>query len=275
MTEKVKKEDDKQTPNKLLYKNSLWLFFDYIIKIILISVLWFFFSTPFFYLGYVFIVGGLKIFTMYLWLLIIIMFSPFSFGAAYAVLQIVSQVVTAPKMEMFDKVYDKSEIKVKLFFNGIFKYFWKSFLLIIINIIISGFLYLNIYFYWHILVPKMQLLGLLLTGIMIWVTLIYSLMTVYFIPLLITKKINVFKAIYQSFLLVIDNVFFSISLALLNVSLTIILIFTLAGFFLIYYGIMIILMLLGYFVIYRKYDETIEISEEKRNFKSLIRPWSS
>ncbi len=270
-------EEKKQSTTKLLYKNSMWLFFDYIVKVILISVLWFFFSTPFFYTGYVFAIGGLKLFTMYLWLLIIIMFSPFSFGAAYAILQIVSQVVTADKnkMTIFDKFYDKSDIKVKLFFKGIFKYFWKSILLIIINILITGFLYLNIFFYWKILTPKMQIFGLLLTGVMLWVTLIYILMTTYFIPLIITKKINIFKAIYQSFLLVIDNVLFSISLTLLSFSLTIILIFTLAGFFLIYYGLMMILIILGYFIIYKKYDETIEIKEEKRNLKSLIKPWSS
>ena len=257
-----------------LYKNIIWIFFDYIIKVILVSVLWFFFSTPFFYMGYILVTTGVKTFLAYIWLVIIIAYSPFSFGASYVILKMVSQIATSEKLLLFDKVIDKSDIKVKLFFNGIFKFFFKSLLLILVNIFISGFLYMNIYFYWYILTPQIKWLGLLLTGLMIWLALLYILMQIYLLPLTLTKKINIFKVLYQAFLLVIDNMGFSIAMTALIISFTIIFIFTLAGFFLIYYGVIMIISLVGYLFVYQKYDETLTIKEETRSLKNVIRPWS-
>jgi len=256
-----------------LFKRFFWAFMDYILRVILISVLWFVFNLPLFWLLLTFIYSGVVNFYMYFALFIIIFFSPISFGANYYILQIASQYFSSEKFELFNKYPSASYIKLSIFFKGITRYFFKSLLSIIINLIISLFFYINVTFYWRVLVPKVPLIGLFLTGVVFWGSIIYLLMLNYLIPLLITKQINVFKALYQSFLLVIDNVFYTIGACIFLSSLLVIMIFTIAGFAVVFYGMFSLFQIFSMLIIYQKYDETLVHRDEKRTLRNLIRPW--
>ncbi len=256
-----------------LFKRFFWAFMDYILRVILISVLWFVFNLPLFWLLLTFIYSGVVNFYTYFALFIIIFFSPISFGGSYYILQIASQYFSSEKFELFNKYPSASYIKLSIFFKGITRYFFKSLLSIIINLIISLFFYINVTFYWRVLVPKVPLIGLFLTGVVFWGSIIYLLMLNYLIPLLITKQINVFKALYQSFLLVIDNVFYTIGACIFLSSFLVIMIFTIAGFAVVFYGMFSLFQIFSMLIIYQKYDETLVHRDEKRTLRNLIKPW--
>jgi len=223
----------------------------------------------------VFVLVYSKIFiaSYFIILFIVINFSPISFGAAAYALAIVSQSSSSKKLELFQRFESTKMIKINFFFKGIFKYFFKSLGLTLILIVTWLFFYANIYFYWRVLTPKIPLLGLVLTGFMLWLTAVLYLMHFYLIPLLITKNISPFKALYQAFLLVADNILYTLSVGMLLTSLFVIMAFTVAGIFLIFYGAAILLQLFGFIVIYQKYDETLELSSEPRTLKDIIKPW--
>jgi len=247
-----------------LFKTFFWSFMDYITKIIKISLLWFVFNFPLFFIIINFPASYL--------LLIVILSSPFSLSANYYVLQITSQYFSSKKFHLFNKVYSPSEIKISIFFSGIKKYFFKSIILIILNAFLILLLYLNLKFYLKF-ASKIPYLGLFTLGIFFWLFLIYILMSIYQIPLIVTKDINVFKAIYQSFLLFLDNPFYTIGCFIFLISITIIFIITIAGFVFIFYGFFALFTQVAMLTIYQKYDETLEVREEKRTLKNILKPW--
>ncbi len=256
-----------------LFKHTVWTFLDYIWKIIIASILWFLFSIPIIWLFVFFIYSGIINAYLYIAVGILLFFSPISFGASYYILQIVSQYFTSDKFILFNKYSSPSDIKVKIFFKGIKRFFLPSILTIVINLLISLFLYLNITFYWRVVIPKSFILGLFLTGIILWASLLYLFTLNYLIPIIITKRVNLFKALYQSFLLVIDNMFYTIGVTVFLLSMIVIMIFSIAGFAVVFYGIFALIQLFSMLIIYQKYDDTMEYREEKRGMKNLIKPW--
>jgi len=195
-------------------KYVMWTFFDYVTKIVFISVLWFVFNLPFIYSLYVFHFSKIANPLLYGITLIIILYSPFSLGAAYYILQIISQIIIAPKFEMQSRVFSQDFIKISLFFHGIFKYFFKSLGIIIIMSLLTLILTSNLLFYWKVIVPKIPFLGYILIGIIFLVICILLLLNSFLMPILIIKKISLFKAIYQAFLLVIDNLVYAFFVSL-------------------------------------------------------------
>ena len=174
---------------------------------------------------------------------------------------------------LFPKFETNDMIKIKVFFDGIFKFFLKSITLILFNSIGFVFLYYNITFYLKFLTPKIPILGLTLTGFVLWVGLLFCLMQVYIIPLVLTRQISLFKVFYQSFLLVTDNIIFTIAVSVMLTSFIVIMGFTVAGIFLVFYGTITLLQILVCLNIYQKYDITMEIRKEVRTLKNIIKPW--
>ncbi len=258
---------------KDLMKHFIWTFLDYVFRFMFISILWFFFNIPFLYTVFVLVYSKMFYPVYFILLFIVINYSPVSLGAFHYVLQIVSQSASSKKLSLFPKFESTKLIKISVFFKGVFKYFFQSIFLMLVMAFISLFFYYNIYFYWKILTPKIPLVGLILTGFILWLAAIFYLMQIYIIPLVLTKKLSPFRALYQSFLLVADNVLYCILVGILITSLFIIMAFTVAGIFLIFYGAISLLQLLCFLIIYQKYDETLQINKEHRTFKDVIKPW--
>ncbi|MDD5067918.1 MAG: hypothetical protein PHF84_12810 [bacterium] len=258
---------------KDLIKQFIWTFFDNITKIFSVSALWFILNLPVFYTIYVLLYSRITHPFLYAFLAVIVYYSPFSFGAGYYISQIISQMVTAPKFTLPEKILSMDMLKLSYFFRGTARFFWKSLAVILMLSLISLLLYLNLYFYWKIVTPRIPLLGLILTGFILWVIVIFLLMNNYLLPLLLTRETSIFRALSRSFLLVMDNVLYSLGLFLLLASFFIIMGFTMLGLLAVYSGTYILLQFLSFFIIYQKYDETIELVSETRAFKNLFKPW--
>lgn len=263
----------KQNNFKHLVKQFIWTFFDYIIKIIMVSSLWFLFSIPLLYTVFVLVYSKIFFIPYYIVLFVMIQYSPVSFGASYYILQIVSQSASSRQLTLFEKLESLKLIKISTFFRGIFKYFFKSIFVMIFISLIALFLYYNIYFYWKVVTPKSPLLGLILTGFILWLSAVFLMMQNYIIGLLLTKQKSIFKAIYQSFLLVADNIIYTFFTGLLLFSFSILMFFTVAGIFLVFYGALSLLQIWCFLIAFQKYDETLIISEERRTFKDILKPW--
>ncbi len=263
----------KQTYFRELMKQWLWGFFDHFFKIVIISALWLLFSAPVLYTIFILIYSKWYNPAIYIVLINILLYSPVSLGASYYVLQIASQYASSKKFELFPKFESNSMIKINVFFKGIFKYFFPSIALILLNSIIFVFLFLNLRFYLKFLAVKIPVLGYLISGFVLWIILLCCLVQLYIIPLTLTRKISVFKIFYQSFLIVIDNIIFTVAIFVMTISFMIIIWFTVAGIFLIYYGTVSLMQFLACLNIYQQYDETMEIKKEPRTLKNIIKPW--
>ncbi len=251
----------------------LWGFFDNFFKIISISILWFLFSIPVLYTIYILIYSKWYNPVIYIVLINILLYSPVSLGASYYVLQIASQYASSKKLKLFPRFETNSMIKLNVFFKGIFKYFFTSIALILLNSAVFVFLYLNLHFYTKFLAAKIPALGLILSGFILWILILSCLIQLYIIPLALTRKISIFKTFYQSFLIVIDNLRFTIAAFMMIISFMVIMWFTVAGIFLIYYGTGALMQFLAYLNIYQKYDATMEVRKEQRTLKNIIKPW--
>lgn len=260
----------KKTYLKDVNKYFLWTFFDHVIKIIQVSALWFVFSFPLLYTGFVLFYSRFYSPVFYIILLVIIFNSPVSLAAFNYMLQIVSQKFDAPGFYLFPKVYSPDQIKLSVFFRSMGSLFFTSIKLVLFLSVIYVLVTYNIYFYYKVIFPKARTIALLLMVIFFWLLIMIYFLNIYLIPILITKKVPFFKAFYQAFLLVIDNIFYTISISLLLFSLMIILIFTLAGFFALFFGIKAMLQLYAYLIIYQKYDDTMELTEERRTFRNIF-----
>ncbi|MBN1898834.1 MAG: hypothetical protein JW827_08665 [Spirochaetes bacterium] len=256
-----------------LFKRFFWTLLDYILKFMIVSFLWFLFHLPVFYFLLILFISHVTHIYLYWGAFLIIIFSPVSFGAAYYVLQIASQYFTSDRLSLFHRVEDASGIKLGVFFKGMGKYLSHSALLILLNLILSFFLYVNVWFYWTVILPRVQIIGLFLTGIIFWAIILYVLSLFYLVPIILLKKLNVFKAFYQSLLLVIDNIFYTLSNGVFLLSFLFIMVLTVAGLGLIFFGAFMLFQILATLVLYQKYDETLQIRDERRTLKNIIKPW--
>ncbi len=254
-------------------KQALWGFFDHIFKIIFISLLWFLFNIPVFYTIYVLLYSKFNNPAIYIVLVNIILYSPVSFGASYYILQIAGKYASSKMFILFPQFKTKGYISISIFFKGIFKYFFKSIILILINSFVFILLYLNFSIYLKYLTVKIPVLGFILLGITLWAGLLIYLMQVYIIPLLLTRRISFFKIIYQSFLLVTGNIIFTMAISIMITSFFIIMGFTIVGMVLVFYGITSLIQILACLNIYRQYDPTMKIKKENRTLKNIIKPW--
>ncbi len=257
---------------KDVIKQALWGFFDHLFKIIFISILWFLFNIPVFYTIYVLLYSKFNNPILYIFLINIVLFSPVSVGASYYILQIASKYASSKMFTLFPQFTTNDNIRINIFFKGIFKYFFKSIILVLINSFIFILLYFNFFIYLKYLTVKTPVLGFILLGITLWAGLLIYLMQVYIIPLLLTRKISLFKIIYQSFLLVTDNIIFTMAISIMITSLFIIIGFTVVGIALLLYGTISLMQILACLNIYQQYDTTMEIKKEIRTLKNIIKP---
>lgn len=156
------------------------------------------------------------------------------------------------------------QVKLKDFFYIMPKYIIKSTFLTLTFAIFILLLLLNIKFY----LSHLGTVGIILAGISFWFFLFLLLMGIYIFPLLcINKGYN--KSIQYSLLLVLNNIGFSLRTAL---------------FIIILLGLEIILPIIGigilaifnqeaFLELQALYDQDIKITEPKRTFKELLRPW--
>ncbi len=258
-----------------IFKFLFWLFIDYTGKIILISLVWSILSIPGIAYLYSIITEGKLLSIEFFVMIIVLTLSPFSFASSYYVLQISSQPFKSGKLNLFPKIYTKSDITLKIFFKGLSRYFFKSIGVTAISLLLLSLFYFYFNFYFKILRTKIPLLSIFVTGVLFWLFLIYLFMHIYIIPLMVSRKVNIFKGFYQSFLLVMDNFLYTALHFLFSIIMLFIFVMSVAGIFFLLYGVLELYHQLVFLMIFKKYDETMEISEEKRTFKDLIKPWAS
>lgn len=256
---------------KQVWRHLFWLFLDHPVRIISVSVMWFILSLPLLYTFPVFLYLRIVHPLPYLILTVLVFYSPVSFGAGAYIMHLIGQTVEAPKFLLPGRVISMDLIRFTLFFKGITGHLLKSLLAVFLSCLAVLFLYLNFYFYWRVVLPRIPLLGIVLSGFIIWVALLFLLMNLYLMPILLSRKTGVFKAFYQAFLLVIDNIFYSIGVALFVFSFFVIMGLTLLGLFLVFFSLFLAVQFYSYFIIYQKYDGSIRIVEEKRMLRDIFR----
>ena len=162
-------------------------------------------------------------------------------------------------------IHDK-QVNLKNFFYIMPKYIIKSTFLALTFVAFLLLLLLNIKFY----LSQLGVFGVILAGISFWFFLFLLLMSIYIFPLLCINK-GYKKSIQYSSLLVLNNLKFSLRTAL---------------FIIILLGLEIILPIIGigvlaifnqeaFLELQASYDQDIKITEPKRTFKELLRPWEA
>lgn len=169
----------------------------------------------------------------------------------------------AASMAMFYTAYlivNNRSVRIKHFFIGLRKYFIKSTFNIFTLCAIWLLLIFNIKFY----LGHFGIIGTILAGISFWL-LIFSLMSLLYIYPLLCRG----KNIKYSFILVIDN--FKASSLLLFYSLILMVLELLAPILGI--GILAIFIQNAFLEIEKQYNPRLEITEPKRRFREILKPW--
>jgi len=181
-----------------------------------------------------------------------------------AVTIILAPAATAALFHSAYSIIHNKDTHLRNFFYDIQKYFLKasstagSFLIILLAFL------LNTKFY----ISHMGVIGILLAGITFWLLLLILVMSIYIFPLICIGK--GYKDIFKySFLLVMNNLKFSLQF------LFFILILLLLEFVLPIIGIGFLALFSqeAFLELQTKYDPDINISESKRSFRELLKPW--
>jgi uncharacterized membrane protein YesL len=174
------------------------------------------------------------------------------------------------------------------FFPALRKFFGRSLSLWLLFTLSALLLALNVAFYQR-LPGKLGLLGAFISGLMGWAYLFLCLVQMYALPILVQEELPVISCLRRSALVVLDNVWYSLCLALLACSLLFVGLISVAGFLCIGVALSGVITNTGLRQIMRRYQperrETkprtwAEIQEaqsggeeEPRGWRDLWRPW--
>jgi len=197
--------------------------------------------------------------TYYILLINLLFFNPASGGISYAT-------------SLMVKNYSNAK-KISNFWKGIKKFGAKSLLLFITNSIIFIILYKAFIFYATKSMNLNPFLQLILAGVILWISLYYLMMSLNFFPILVNQNEKFFKIIYKSFLLVLDNLGIFFLLGIFFISTTILFLFSVLGFILLFSGFYFLSLNILTLSLLSKYNPSIKIEEETRTFKHLLKPW--
>lgn len=159
--------------------------------------------------------------------------------------------------------YNK-QVKLKDFFYTLPKYLIKSTYIVFTFVLFSLLLLLNLRFY----LSHFGILGIILAGISFWLLLLVLLMGVYIFPLICLGK-GYKKTLQYSLLLVLNNLKFSLKFVLS----TIILLGLEILLPIISIGLLAIFSQEAFLELQARYDQDIKITEPRRSFKELLKPW--
>ena len=255
-------------------KIAFWVTYDHLGKLIVVSLIW---SAPAFFLASL---GAIVLASQS--------------GPANPLLPIVLTLIvlcialpplSAGICELIKELLDTRDGSLATFWKGIRQHGLKSMAIGFIYLIAITCLTTSIAFYAWKLHDTMPLLGYGLSALSFWCLIFVLLSAQYALPALIQKKGGVAETIKLSAVLVLDNPFMSIGLALNLVTVTVLVILIPPAFFFIYGSVTCVLSMSSYEILTRKYgrenpDEPIDhkkMDEQNdylnRGFRDFLFPW--
>lgn len=198
--------DHRSTDLRRLAKKTFWNAYDHLGGCVLLNLLWTLMSLPWLALavllvalGWAQMIAGHGLFAVML--------------AGTGLLQVLLSPVSAALWAVTARWCDYRTAPVKTFFPALKRSFGRALAVWLVFSLAAFLLSINAYFYgaWLRAIP---FLGALVSGLMVWAYLAVALMGVYALPLLVQRNLSVRGVIRNSFLLVLDNLFYSLVLAL-------------------------------------------------------------
>lgn len=250
-------------------RNFSWISYDNLGKLILANAVWFFLSF-----GGVLVAGALAGATG--------SSSVVKYGLVITLIALPS--VTAGMSHFTALLVLKKDAAIAELFRGIRMYWGKATMLGAVAALGCAVLGVNIVFYARFIGADSFWLGAILGGITIWVFLFFTLILVYFPPLLVQKKAGVAGIIKLAALLTLDNLGLTFGLAL---SVLVILILTVSfgvGLLFLTAGLCGVLVNVGYAELVRRYERLerekagLEPLDEEddyagRGLRDILKPW--
>jgi len=178
----------------------------------------------------------------------------------------------------------KHDAQINDIFRGIRRYSVQSILCSLLAVIVWGVLATNIVFYWTVVGPKNFWLAAVLGGITIWIFAFYNVMLVYVPPLLVWRRAGVFGIFKLAALLTLDNVRLSFGLYLSLIAIILLSCFTLVGIIFLPAGVSGVVLNTGYKQLVGRYEqqerersglEPLEQDDEYsgRGLRDILKPW--
>lgn len=189
---------------------------------------------------------------------------------------------------------EKDDASIKDFFRGIRLYWARGLFFGLLVLLVYVVLVSNIVFYLRLLKGDYAWIGAVLGGLSVWGLVLYSLMLLYAGPLALIKKHNIFGVLKYAFLLTVDNVVYTIGVAILLVAMLFVLLALTHGVGLFFLGsFCIVLPSVAHHELARYYEkvelETAAVESGQhlkrltaedefdryanRGFRDIVKPW--
>jgi len=179
-------------------------------------------------------------------------------------------------------------VAVKEFFPALKKFFGRTLGMWLVFSLSPLLLALNVAFY-HRLPGKLAFLGAFAAGLMGWAYLFLCLVQVYALPLLVQEDLSIKKTLRRSTLVVLDNVWYSLFLALLVSAVLLVGIVSVAGLLFVSVSLAGVIANTGLREILKRYEPEKKeqrpktwaeiqeaqnkVDEEPRGWRDLLKPW--
>jgi hypothetical protein len=245
---------------QLIIRKMFWTSFDHLWTNVLFSLIWIAFNLPFagalatLAINHDYSVYWYIIFFNAFWL------SPFAAGLSFAVLPQINE--------------EEGSRDIRRFFRGVGK-FWKRSLVIYALATLFQLVAVNgIVFYLGKYAEDGSFLVLVLCGLILLVLAFFLLMQCNMNTVLVKQDETVSKVFYKSFLLVLGNPGTYLFMAVLMVSVSIILVFSIIGLLLIFPVFHFLSWNIVVLALLSKYNPTITVKDDPRHFRNIFRPWS-
>ena len=191
-------------------------------------------------------------------------------------------VVTAPAataalFHLGRRIADGEGAAVSDYFAGFKQHFAPSLKAAAFTLTATAVVWVNVDFYSR-LGGRAAVPGMLLAAVILWVGAFAALMHVHLLPLIVQGERSLRTALRKSALLVLDNLAFTVGIAVQTLSVAILCVLTGAGLVLALGSFLALLLATGHRELLKKYSpDAPEASEpeETRTFRDLLKPWAS
>jgi len=246
-------------------RKSFWNAYDHLGGCVLLNLLWTLLSLPWLALailllalGWGQMAAGHGLFAVML--------------AGTALLQVLLSPVSAALWAVTARWSDYQAAPVKTFFPDLKRYFGRALGVWLMFSLAVFLLSINAHFYGAWL-ASLPLLGALVSGLMIWAYLAVALMGMYALPLLVQRDLSVRRVVRDSFLLILDNLFYSLVLALAMGLVAVLGLASGAGFFFLAVSLTAVIGNTGLRELLRRYradEEQPEVKRRPRTWKEVV-----
>lgn len=189
-------------------------------------------------------------------------------------------VVTAPAstaglFHLARKIGKGEEVSLRDFFIGFRQHFLPALRLGAVDLAVLLLLWVNVDFYSH-LRGVATIPGMVLAAAMVWLAAFFFLMHAHLCPLLVEGETSLKQLLRKSALLTLDNLAFTIGIAVQGLALSVLCVITGAGLVLIHGSVVAVLLVAGHDELRRKYHSwEPRPHPETRTLRDLWKPWES